>query len=120
MYERGVYGCFVVLVCEPVEYGALFLGELGAGCGRERLLKVAELSDVAAHGVLEGVAAFEELVVLDAWVGLAEYNYLCFQGLDVFEDFCVFGGRNVVGFRLGGNIHLSCVSPDVVSTGERV
>jgi len=61
-----------------VQYGALLVCELGAGCGDEGFFEVAEPSDVAAHGVLEGVAAFEELVVLRAWVGLAECGYLCF------------------------------------------
>jgi len=64
---------------------------------------VVEACYVAAEGVFEGVAAFEELVVLRA-------------RLYVFEDFCVFGGLKRVGSRLGGSIHLSCVSPDVVST----
>jgi len=80
------------------------------------LFELVEACDVAAEGVFEGVAAFEELVVLRAWVGLAEYSYLCLEGLYVFEDFCVFGGLKRVGSRLGGSIHLSCVSPDVVST----
>ena len=90
-----------------MQYSALLLGELGAGGGNERLLKMAELSVVAAHGVLERVAAFEELVVLDARVCLAEYSYLYFQCSDVFEDFSVLGGRISVGSSSGGNIHLS-------------
>jgi hypothetical protein len=99
------------VVRQPTEYGALLLGELGAGGRDKRLLKPAELAVVAAHGLLQRVAAFEEFVVLDAWVGFAEYSYLYLQVSDVFEDFAVLGGRIRVGSRPGGNIHLSINSP---------
>ena len=111
MDEHRVDGFLSVVVRQPTEYGALLLGEFGAGSRDECLLKPAELVVVAAHGLLQRVAAFEELVVLYAWVGLAEYSYLYLQVSDVFEDCSVLGGRIRVGSRPGGNIHLSINSP---------
>ena len=68
---------------------------------------------MTVDALFERVYAFDEPVVgYRVFCGLAEFSYLSFYVLDVFEDVFEFGGRIILAFRLGEYIHLSCLHPD--------